>query len=877
MATTAFSDQFSILEHKVRLHSLVREGCLDDRVVQLLLRDGEPLPFERELWDYKLQQPTHTRGQDLAKIDKSAIDKEWANLAKDVIAFYNSYGGYILFGIADSPRKIVGFKGEFDVDELNHRVFGFSRVHIGCSFRVLASPDQTESIGILLVPQRPDSQPITLTRKDGPIDHSKPLFLKGTVFLRKGDSCAKADEPEDFEFLVSAGRRALSFATAQPLSTPTLNNNLPPRDASFLSFVGREDDTVALWNWFLDEFSPLKLVAGLGGVGKTTLVREFTEQVARTSPSGIEKVVWLSAKEAVYTAIQGKFRLASRVDFTDVDSLLRAVLVELGELDSNLGAAEDCEDLQELLVNSLTHIPAFLVVDDLDSLPLDLQQEGFHALLQCCTRAAAKAGKASKCVITARLDLGASPSQLHRVPGLKLPDFSQYVFEQAASIDLTLNFGAESQLMKRFHAVTDGSPTFAAAVLRLVSLGDQIEAALTRWKGNDGEEVRNFAFERELNNLTDFHIRALYAASILGECYLDELAVILNSNEAMLRDAVAELRKYHLISSGSARAEGISLVVPSSLQLMRGILRKKIPDPKRIDDECARLRSQSANRSLAAARITGRVVALWQSDEAGLALDVAKQGVRENTQVGDLHCLLGRAHLRTTPPDYKRAEISFREAYTLECKRPELIQLWIEAKYGLGDWKGILDITKPRMDRSPSNELYFHRATAYRELGKSSLAASDHKSAAEWFRAGGTELNDAFSKGFAAGTVLEFKELRADFMSQYVASVDSIARAADEQIQVWLAVCDSYDVFVRRPVLLRLGFTRLKSWWEAVTRRGGFDQRALNLVELQLKKANEIIETQKQYDGIAGPDLTHFLTDCVNDIANRSFDYGRGG
>lgn len=878
MTNEIAANNFSMVDLKVKLHALVRNGVLDHRIAQILLPLGTPLAFERELWDYKLKQPTQTKGNAADPNSKAAIDREWANTVKDVIAFYNSYGGYIIFGISDSPKKVVGYTGEFDVDELNKRVTGYSKVLIECSFQVLsvAVDDTQHDIGVLHIPQRADTEHITVIRKDGPQDgNGKPLFPKGTIYLRKSDSCTRAEEPEDFHFLTSAGRRSLSFATAKPLSTPTLNHNLPPRDPSFMRFIGRDADTVSLWNWFLDEHSPLRLVAGLGGIGKTTLVREFTEDVVRTSPSGVEKVVWLSAKEAVYTAIQGKYHRASRVDFTDVNSLLKAILLELGELDATINELSDADDLLETLTANLTHIPVLLVVDDLDSLPLDLQQEAFHAVLQAFTQATAKSGKPAKCIITARLDLGASPSQLVRVRGLALPDFAEFVKETAHSIDLQLNFGGESQLMRRFHSVTDGSPTFASAVLRLIAIGESIENALTRWKGSDGEEVRRFAFERELNNLTDSQIRTLYAASVLGECYLDELIVILGTNQSMLKDCIADLRKYHLMSSGAASAQGVSLVVPASLQLMRDIVRKRVQDPKRIDDECARIRSQSKNRSQAAMRITQRVVALWQMDDPEPALDVAIQGVKENPEVGDLHCLLGRAYLRVISPNYRLAEIAFRTAKSFDCRRSELLQLWIEAKYGLSDWKGILDITESEIKKpSTPSEIYIHRATACRELAKTALSAGDSQSAGEWLKSGGDEISGAFITGKAVGNVQELKELKFDFFSEYVFLKDRQVQGDADHLDVWLAVSDSFDAFVRKPALLRLGFSRLLSWWVAVMRRDNFDQRALNLIELQLRKARAIRNTQAKFEGSQSSELISFMDDCLNSLGAKVSEYG---
>lgn len=870
-------NNFSILELKVQLHSLIREGCIDDRVTNLLFDDGNPLPYERQLWDFKLKQPTYTRSKLSTKEEKYYIEREWAELIKDIISFYNSYGGYIIFGVADKPRAISGFEGEFDVDELNRRVLGYSKCLIECTFRTLVVDSSGKNIGLLLIPQRPDSEGITLIRKDGPADTSgKVLFSKGTVFLRKGDSCAPADEPEDFQFLVSVGRRSLSFATAQPSGSAALIHNLPPRDPSFVEFIGREEDLVRIWNWFLDEHSPVKLFSGFGGVGKTTLVREFVEDVVRTSPSGIEKVVWLSAKQAIYTAIQGRFQLASRVDFTDVISLLKAILDELGEPAANYSECEDKDELVECLVGNLIHLPALLIVDDLDSLPLDLQQEAFHSLLHSFITAAAKAEKPSKCMITARLDLGAAPSQLFKVGGLLSNDFFGYVTQSAAAIDLPWKYTANSQLMSQFHSATEGSPIFADAVLRLVNLGDHVETALKRWKGADGEEVRKFAFERELKNLTDYQIRTLYAAIVLGTCYLEELVIILNSNVAMLRDTVAELRKYHLVSSGESGAQGISLAVPSSLQLMKDVVRKRVQDPKRIDDECARLRAQSSNKSFISERIARRVVAIWQDDNPSLALDVAKQGAFENPKVPDLYCLLGRAYLRISPADYKNAELNFREARNQGSTRPELLQLWVEAKIGLLDWKGLLDITSSDINnKAAQSEVYIQRGTAYRELANTALSASDLRTSVFWLRTGGSEIATAFEKRRAVGNVLELKELKNEFFTRYVLLTDELSSRDSDHLDVWLAMKEAFDGFVRRPLLLRLGFQRLRSWWENVVRREHLDHRALRLAHIQVTSAREILAFQRKYDATNGPELSLFMEDELNSVENSIAEYSQ--
>ena len=71
-------------------------------------------------------------------------------------------------------------------------------------------------------------------------------------------------------------------------------------------------------------------MAGVGGIGKTTIAREFAEQLIRSSPFGFERLIWFSAKKRYYTASIGKYTPTLRVDFSDTRSLLRSLLLELG-------------------------------------------------------------------------------------------------------------------------------------------------------------------------------------------------------------------------------------------------------------------------------------------------------------------------------------------------------------------------------------------------------------------------------------------------------------------------------------------------------------------------------------------------------------------
>lgn len=213
----------------------------------------------------------------------------------------------------------------------------------------------------------------------------------------------------------------------------------------------------------------------------------------------------LSAKKQFYTAILGKYQPTSRVDFSDLSSLLKAILGELAYAENNIEADWSVQELLEECVLALRMFPALLVIDDVDSLEPMQQQEVFQSVIQIVNQTAGHAGTVpSRAILTTRLDLGAAPAQLMRVAGLDLTDFAEYVAMTAESLGVPLKPG--SPAMKHFRTVTDGSPIFAASILRLVQNGEHLEAALKKWKGSDGEEVRKFAFKRELDKLSESQI-----------------------------------------------------------------------------------------------------------------------------------------------------------------------------------------------------------------------------------------------------------------------------------------------------------------------------------------------------------------------------------
>lgn len=866
--------QDGVFEHKRRLQEFVSSGVLSADVINALLPSGSPLEYERQLWDYKRELPSLPIGRTPTDEEKESCNQGIAELIKDCVAFHNSYGGYILAGVANAPRDLVGFDGQFDCDQLNKRIQAATNQALECFYKSFdyARPDgRVVKLGLLFIPQRSDDVLPVQFQKDAPTKPSgKKAYSRRDLYLRKGDQCCPAETSEDYAFLCTPGSRATAAPAHASPPSPVLDSNLGARDESFIQFVGRESHLAQLWAWFFDKFSPVRLLAGVGGVGKTTLAREFAEQVARAAPFGFQKVVWLSAKKRTFTAIQGRYVEATRVDFADVDGLLRQICLELALNVDEVPEDATREALIESTVEALSTMPALVIVDDVDSLEPDQQQDLFHAMLTSFGQTIRGSKIGSRALLTSRLDLGAAPGQLLRVKGLSEEEFKDFVRITCAALDLSeAAVRAAEKRLHRFHRVSEGSPTFASSILRLVSLGESIDKAIQKWERADGEEVRRFAFARELDQLTDSSRGVLFALCVLGQSTLVELSVVLTRSEHQIREDLAELRRYHLTTYGDAHLPGGSQIeAPGTLRMMVEILREKVRDPSRIEKNCAKARAKAPKIGRDLRPQINTIAALWASERSDEALALALTLEREHPDDGDVKCIVGRAKLRTQPPDFRGAEVAFRRAQELACQRPELLPLWSEAKAALGDWTGLLHITEPRAKEFPHPSLLLLRADAYTQLIEMDRAARNLKSAAERALEGGREIDRAFRHRRATGAVEELRVRRRDLLTAHVDLVDQSAVDPDAHIETWLAASAAFECFVRSPRLLRLGANRLESWWRSVEKRGGNQARAADLLDVQLKRLAEMtaVLRKQEYPDQA---LYGYLVDALNRLENR--------
>jgi hypothetical protein len=865
----------SIFLRKRELFDFIQKGFFGKEIVDKLLPDGKPHEYEKELWDYKEELPVLPVNVKPNKNILEDFNFKISEIIKDVVSFYNSFGGYLLIGVSDKPRKVLGFDKAFDCDELNKRVKAATKHNIDCHYAkyIIHKGSKKYSIGLIYIPRRPDEkQPAQFHKNSHTSRTGKMAFREGDIYSREGSECKPAKKVEDFTFLFSKGHRRINYPDIYA-EDPIIDNNLEARDPGFIKFIGREEYLVKLWRWLFDKHTPVKLLTGLGGVGKTTIAREFAEELRLKAPLPFDRIVWLSAKKQFFIAIEEDYISTTRVDFTDLNTLLAKILEELAWPREKIDPDWTREELIENVINTLIELPVFLIIDDIDSLEIGDQRDVFQILCFICGQTIGKAKVASRALLTARLDLGSANHQYFIVKGLDIDEFAEYVKMIAEKNELGIHLAPKSKLMKKFHRITDGSPTFASSIFRFLLYGENLNSVIEKWQGSDGEEVRKFAFKKELENLTDSQIRTLFTACLLGETSFIELRQITASSETLLRDDISALKQYHLISLGSElRKGGPRLVVPDSIRLMSSLMRSKIIDPIRLEKECAKLSVNSPKLEDNIGMVIKRVIALWRAKEYQEALDMARWGNSKFKDNPNLKCLLGRAYMTIQPPNPKQADKLFRRAYELKCGRPELIKLWINAKIELQDWIGLIEVAKLAEETFSDPKYTYLRLSAHGKVAESARESRDMESAAEYFFRGGKEINYLLKKNEYLSIKDDLSGLREMYFEKFVQIKDEMTTNPRDHLDTWLAINSVFKTNYYSVGLFLFGIRRLESWWNNVVNSYYYSQKVKNLMELQMNRFSGWIERFSNKELFSKGELS-FIEERKNFLTKSFLEY----
>ena len=190
-------------------------------------------PLTRELALFLLEYGEEDDRLDYKRNLDINSNKEWLSLVKDISAFANTRGGYLVFGVADDDKSLVGLPKNIenilkDSNNIHTKINSYLDPELKAtrakSFRV-----EGKNFVVIYVPQSFDLT--HMIKKDGVIykqsKNPKTILVKGTFYVRRSSSNHLGDS-RDFDDVVERRigqfREALIDKIARVVNTPADSN-----------------------------------------------------------------------------------------------------------------------------------------------------------------------------------------------------------------------------------------------------------------------------------------------------------------------------------------------------------------------------------------------------------------------------------------------------------------------------------------------------------------------------------------------------------------------------------------------------------------------------------------------------------------------------
>jgi len=524
----------------------IEAGDLTEKVSNSLLSNNEFVPAEGCLFDYKRDVPT----------DRLSLLKT----LKHIAAFHNTYGGYLIFGadeaVKDQParpiHKTINQLDSKQVRDLVREYLGVP-IEIQCAIISLNLSNEQFQIILLHIPKRSAHEPVAFSKNatEGKIK----IFEAEQVFIRDGDNSIACSKPAHWKLIYGERQNPYLSSGLIPMATP-LHSNLPDRSFIYQSFVGRQDTLSSLWKWLGDDFSCVKVLAGEGGLGKTSIAYEFAQEVCKAKPCNFLQVVWLTAKKEQFRAMYNYYEALPATHYDSASALFRQILEQLGMFEHETLEISD-PALPKQMRDIVQRVQSFIVIDDLDSLSPDNQRRAIEVCQQM-------ANTGTKFLFTTRKNVTASSSSAIELQGFEINDFR--IFVDGWTDRLKLDKFTETQI-KKVIKTTQGSPLYTESFLRLLKQGIKFSEALNSWEGKLGSDVRKAALEREVKQLTLEARKVIVAVAVRGSASNAELKQVTGYTDQTLFDCLNELQSLFLLSAPQI-ANQMRFTIPQTTQAL---------------------------------------------------------------------------------------------------------------------------------------------------------------------------------------------------------------------------------------------------------------------------------------------------------------------
>jgi hypothetical protein len=528
-------------------------------------------------------------------------------------------------------------------------------------------------------------------------------------------------------------KRAVGADDDKPDQSSMLST-LPPREAMYDRFVGRNPELEDLWAWYADEETHRWVLVGEGGKGKSAIAHQFALGIQRANPQQTAAVLWLSAKKRRFE--DSEIMPVVRPDFNNLDTALNRLLGDFGD-SQNSGKTLDVK--RYVVLRLLNEFPSLIVVDDLDS--IDAENED---VVEFFTYEAPRT--ASKVLLTSRRMYPGMTRSSTRVSGLNKDDAHAYFKLTAARLGLAEREDLDRAFVKIFTA-TEGSPLYMEDLLRLCrSL--KVTEAIDRWKQQKGDAARRYALQRECDLLSPSARNCLEAA-----CWakvplsVAQLEAILGIGEDEALAAVQELESRFLVPTPEI-VEGVpTYCAHRNLEVL---VRKDLrTDPTKLwlrnaVENVLRVKVQDSD----VVEVARQVAVRLQGGRFLEALRLAEQALTARPNSPDLLALRADVLSKQKPPRMVDARLDWERAHELGLSRRDAYLRWASAEDHSADWKRMFNAAEAGLERMKGRDPWLCQASGYAasRMGQALLKGLDYETGQEWLERAESRLREALKQ-----------------------------------------------------------------------------------------------------------------------------------
>jgi len=800
---------WNLAEIKMRVSEFCEQGRLSRDLIDLICKNGRCAPIEFDCLDYK------------ETVEGSSYDK--AKLVKRVVSFYNTFGGYLIFGVqerdTDTNFNVVGMDASnLDVESLKSSIKDLTGVRILLSLLnvdVATPTGEQASVTILHIPKRLEDLPPVHFVKDGPSGQAdkKLLFRKGEIYCRDGDECREAIGPRILELNKTRPNPHLKTgggALVSRFRVDRIANNLPDRNSICPKFIGRDETIASLWRWLTDDLSHVKVLAGEGGLGKSSLAFEFAERLSESKDAPFEQIIWLSAKERQFDAFEDKYGPARERQYRSYEELLIAVCKWLSCTDEELDGATPNE-LKRMFKKGLTLVSYLIVIDDVDSLPPEEQKQVLELGMIMLSGA-------SRLLLTTRANQSYSLDTVIKVSGFDL-EFEYPAYLQSLCTRLGL-LTPKKHDIEKIHLASGGNPLYTESIMRLLRAGTNLGEALAAWKNDRGSNVRAAALRREVESLSQEAKRILVTIAMLKEVSNVELCEALGYTAETVESGVTELQALFLVDAPSLASIPRISVPENTRRLVLDPTLKLVTDPVRLEKDIATFREKGSRKPTKDSRVAAAISqaeSLWrvgQLEEARSTITEARQRTNDHY---DLLCYQATLCMKDTPQKIDEARHLCRLAFHAGCRKLELFFCWFESEWRAEHYIGALEAAESAIATDPPQLFNWQHkqalALAFKSVDQSKSGSVDSAVSVM------TEASQVIRRAIASAPRVGMPEWEAE-QAQF-----------HDQIWVWAGNAENG--------LARAQFQvdALESMWKYGDKRITNQKRALSAIESMIKSA----------------------------------------